>query len=117
MKIQALLRQGQAQLTVEEARRRATDEGAAIVDVRERQEWDAAHVPGALHIPLGELERRLGELPRDRPLVAACRSGSRSAEATRLLREHGYDAANLAGGMEAWQRAGLPIEPPAGEVI
>lgn len=117
MNIQALLRQGQSQLTVEEARRRMADERAAILDVRERQEWDAAHIPGAIHIPLGQLEERLSELPPDRSLVAACRSGSRSADAARLLREHGYDVANLAGGMKAWQRAGLPIEPPEGEVI
>lgn len=117
MAVGALLRKGQSQVTVAEARRRTTEENAAILDVREPAEWRAAHIPGAIHIPLGELERRLSELARDRPLVAACRSGSRSADATRLLRDQGYDAANLAGGIEAWQRAGLPIEPPAGEVI
>lgn len=110
----ALLRKGQSQVSVEEAKRRTTEENAAIIDVREPSEWRAAHVPGAIHIPLGELEQRLSELPPTRPLVAACRSGSRSADATRLLRERGYDAVNLAGGMRAWQRARLPIE---GEVI
>lgn len=117
MDIRRLLRQGQSQLTVEEANRRTTQENAAILDVRESEEWRAGHTPGAIHIPLGELEQRLSELPRDRPLVAACRSGSRSAGATRILRERGYDAANLAGGIKAWRRAGLPIEPPEGEVI
>lgn len=117
MDIRGLLRKGQSQVTVEEAKRRTTEENAAILDVREPEEWRAAHIPGAIHIPLGELERRLSELPPDQPLVAACRSGSRSADATRLLRERGYDAANLAGGMKAWQRARLPIEPPQGKVI
>lgn len=117
MDIGALLRKGQSQLTVEEAARRTVEENAAIRDVREPEEWRAAHIPGATHIPLGQLEQRLSELPPARPLVAACRSGSRSADATRFLRERGYDAANLAGGMKAWQRARLPIEPPEGEVI
>lgn len=107
MDIRGLLRKGQSQVTVEEAKRRTTEENAAILDVREPEEWRAAHIPGAIHI----------QLPPDQPLVAACRSGSRSADATRLLRERGYDAANLAGGMKAWQRARLPIEPPQGKVI
>lgn len=117
MDIGALLRKGQSQVTVVEAKRRTTEENAAILDVREPSEWRAAHIPGAIHIPLGELEQRLSELPGDRPLVAACRSGSRSAGATRILRERGYDAANLAGGIKAWRRAGLPVEPSEAEVI
>lgn len=117
MDIRMLLLKGQSQLTVEEAKRRAVEKNAVILDVREPEEWDAAHIPGAIHIPVGQLEQRLSELPQGRPLVAACRSGSRSEDATRLLRERGYDAANLAGGMTAWRRAGLPIEPPEGEVI
>ena len=117
MDIGALFRKGQSQVTAEEAKRRAAEENAAILDVREPEEWRAAHIPGAIHIPLGEFEQRLGELPSDQPLVAACRSGSRSADATRLLRRRGHDAANLAGGIKAWQRARLPIEPPEGEVI
>jgi rhodanese-related sulfurtransferase len=117
MDIRRLLRQGQSQLTVEEANRRTTQENAAILDVCESEEWRARHIPGAIHIPLGELEQRLSELPRDRPVVTACRSGNRSAGATRILRERGYDAANLAGGIKAWRRARLPIEPPKAEVI
>lgn len=117
MDIHALLRRRQSQLTVEEARRRTVEEDAAILDVREPEEWDAAQIPEAIHMPLGEPEQRLSELPRDRPLVVACRSGSRSDHGTRLLRERGYDAANLAGGIKAWQRARLPIEPPRGEIL
>lgn len=111
----ALSRKDQSQVTVQEARRRAAEGTAAIVDVREPAEWRAGHIPGAVHIPLGELEERLSELPRNRPLVAVCRSGARSADATRILQEQGHDAANLAGGIEAWRQAGLPIEPPSGE--
>ncbi len=106
-----------SQVTVEEAQIRATQGSAAILDVREPDEWAAGHIPGAIHIPLGELEQRLGELSQDRPLVAACRSGSRSARATKFLQGRGYEVANLVGGMKSWQRSRLPIEPSAGRVL
>ena len=93
------------------------DEGQAIiVDVREPEEWRAGHIPGAAHIPQGELERRLFELPTDRDVIAVCRTGNRSAWATELLRQHGYRAMNLNGGMRAWERAGRPLEPSDGRV-
>lgn len=91
-------------------------DGAVILDVREPDEWDAGHIAGALHIPLRELALREGELPRDRRLIAVCRSGSRSAHVTAALRRAGYDIENLAGGMKAWVQAGLPIEPVEGFV-
>ena len=59
--------------------------GALLLDVREPAEWRSGHAPGARHIPLGELESRLGELPRDQTMVAVCRSGGRSARATSVL--------------------------------
>lgn len=90
--------------------------GAIVVDVREPQEWHAGHIPGALHIPLGQLAIRSGELAQDVELIAVCRSGVRSAEATRALGQAGYAVTNLAGGMKAWHRAGLPIEPADGRI-
>lgn len=89
---------------------------ALLLDVREQDEWQAGHAPGAVHIPLGELERRVAELPRERRVVAVCRSGNRSALATASLRAAGLDVDNLEGGMKAWQKAGLPLEPRDGRV-
>lgn len=89
---------------------------AVIVDVREQKEWDAGHAPDAVHIPLGQLSQRLTELPRDRRIVAVCRSGGRSSSATKALKRAGLEAENLEGGMAAWQRAGLPLEPAGGRV-
>jgi rhodanese-related sulfurtransferase len=84
--------------------------GALLLDVREDDEWDAGHVSGAAHIPLGHLAERLDELPGDRQVVVVCRSGVRSARATAFLATSGFDAVNLAGGMRAWAAAGLRFE-------
>jgi rhodanese-related sulfurtransferase len=85
-----------------------------LLDVREQDEWDAGHIDGAQHIPLGELGARLGEVPADRVIVAVCRSGSRSDRAARGLRASGYQAENLDGGVTAWSRAGLPLVAKGG---
>ncbi|MBK9178551.1 MAG: rhodanese-like domain-containing protein [Acidimicrobiales bacterium] len=87
----------------------AIAEPNVLVDVREPDEWHAGHAPGAVHVPLGQLGQRLGELPADTRLVMVCRSGNRSGRATDALVKHGYDAVNLVGGMQAWARAGLPV--------
>jgi len=90
--------------------RELTDAGAAwLLDVREPFEWEAGHAPGAHHIPLGELGERQHELPEDRQLLVICRSGARSRMVTDALTEANYPAANVAGGMGAWQAAGAPI--------
>jgi glyoxylase-like metal-dependent hydrolase (beta-lactamase superfamily II)/rhodanese-related sulfurtransferase len=84
-----------------------------ILDVREPQEFvgPLGHIPGAILIPLGELAERAGELARDRPIVTVCRAGSRSAQATVILREASFtDIANLAGGMLRWRAEGHPVE-------
>jgi rhodanese-related sulfurtransferase len=91
--------------------------GAVAIDVREPQEWDAGHLDGAILIPLGELQARAGELPRDRPLVIVCRTGARSGYAADALVAAGYDAGNLAGGLFAWNAAGLPLTPAGGYVL
>jgi rhodanese-related sulfurtransferase len=79
-----------------------------IVDVREAAELAEASVHGAIHIPLRQLGGRLGELD-GRPVAFLCRSGSRSALATRAASRAGLDAANVSGGIVAWSRAGLPV--------
>jgi rhodanese-related sulfurtransferase len=80
-----------------------------LLDVREPLEWDAGHIDEAVHIPMGELNARIGEIPRDRPIVCVCRSGNRSQAVTDALNRAGYTAHNLEGGMHAWQHAGLPF--------
>lgn len=89
----------------------AAGAGPVVVDVRARSEWEAGHLPGALHIPLPELEERLGEIPEGRPVVMQCQGGGRSAIAASLLQARGRDAvANLSGGYGAWAAEGLPVE-------
>ncbi|MEW1960558.1 rhodanese-like domain-containing protein [Kineococcus sp. NPDC059986] len=80
-----------------------------VVDVREDAEWAAGHIDGAVHIPLGQLENRLGELDPARPLLTTCRGGKRSAQAHALLTAAGRTVEDLDGGMLAWEQAGLPI--------
>lgn len=80
-----------------------------VLDVREQHEWDAGHIEGAVHLPLGELTARVGELdPQARTLVV-CHLGGRSARATQWLSAQGHDVVNMDGGMEAWQAAGRPV--------
>lgn len=82
-------------------------DAAVMVDVREQHEWDAGHAPGAVHIPLGDLPRRLGDLPDDTATVPIiCRSGNRSGRAVAWLVRQGFDVANVDGGMIAWALAG-----------
>jgi rhodanese-related sulfurtransferase len=81
---------------------------AILLDVREQAEWNSEHVGGSLHIPLSRLRSRLDDLPRETTIIAACRSGHRSAVAARTLTRAGYSTANLRGGLSAWKRAGLP---------
>jgi rhodanese-related sulfurtransferase len=88
--------------------------GALLLDVREPEEYDAGHAPGAQLVPLGELSRRLGELRADRTIVCVCRSGARSASAAEALTDAGFDAINLVGGLLAWAAEGLAITTASG---
>jgi sulfur dioxygenase len=84
-----------------------------ILDVREHEEFEGplGHIPGAKLIPLDGLAARIGELDKDRPIVAVCRAGGRSAQATNILRRAGFDdVANLAGGMLRWRAQGCALE-------
>ena len=91
-------------------------EGAHAVDVREQYERDAGHIADTLHIELDQLSARVEELDRERPLVFYCRTGSRSALAAQAFAAAGFDAHNLDGGLKAWVKEGLPIEPADGHV-
>ncbi|MEQ1702646.1 MAG: rhodanese-like domain-containing protein [Ilumatobacteraceae bacterium] len=85
-----------------------------MLDVREYDEWMAGHAPDALHLSMSGLPDRLGEIDRNRRIICVCRSGNRSARVTAWLRQQGYDATNLAGGMTAWASHGLPFVNHAG---
>jgi hydroxyacylglutathione hydrolase len=80
-----------------------------IVDVRGDDEWEAGHIPGAVHIPLGQLARRIDELPNDGEIVVHCESGGRSFIAASLLEQRGRKAASFPGGFEEWRRSGREI--------
>ena len=87
---------------------RLVDDGTAtLLDVREHDEWAAGHAPGAVHIPLGELDP--GAYTSEHILVVVCRSGARSGRAATALAAAGLPVHNLAGGMTAWQRAGHSV--------
>ena len=86
----------------EEARKLVAG-GARLLDVRTSREFAAGHLPGAVNIPLGDLERRAPSLgPKDRPIVAYCQSGQRSGVAKRLLMANGFTAVHNLGAMSSW---------------
>jgi len=87
-----------------------------LVDVREPHEWDAGRIAGARHIEIERLPSEAESLDRDRPVLFYCRSGSRSTMAAAAFRRAGYDAYSVDGGLLAWDRRGLPLEPDDGTV-
>ena len=106
------------EVTVQEAADAAAGNSVLLLDVREDDEWEAGHAPGAVHMPLGSLDPK--QLRADAPVVAVCRSGNRSGTAAELLAQGGIDVVNMAGGMIAWAAAGLPViaaDGSAGEIV
>jgi rhodanese-related sulfurtransferase len=92
-------------------RRRDPVRPAILLDVRERDEFAAMRVEGSLFIPMSLLGARLDEVPRDRPVMVICASGSRSASAAGFLLGQGFeDVGTVAGGIDYWQRLGLPVK-------
>jgi len=99
-----------AEVTPEEAHAALAVGGAYLLDVREPWEWEERRIPGAVLIPLVELPGRIAELPDDRDLYVHCRVGQRSRRAVNYLRGSGRPrSVNVAGGIEAWEAAGLPV--------
>lgn len=87
------------------------ESGAFVLDVREPNEWEAGHIPGATLIPLGELESRLDEIPKDQEILVVCRSGNRSAQARDLLKNKGINlVSSMAGGMNQWAAKSYDVE-------
>ena len=87
------------------------EQGATFVDVREPDEWAEGHMPGALHIPLGDLAQRANEIPDGGTIITVCRSGVRSLDAVDILRAAGRpDVTSMVGGMIEWTKRGRAVE-------
>jgi len=91
----------------------AAEKKAIIIDVREDNEWNSVHIPGAIHIPLAQLNSRLPELQsyKNSAIITQCRSGTRSAKALDILKSAGFNhVQNMEGGLIAWNKAGLKTQ-------
>jgi rhodanese-related sulfurtransferase len=106
-------------VTEAERRLREDPDGPLLVDVREANEFEEVRAPDAVLVPMSSFAARAGELPSDRPLMIVCHLGGRSAAAAGfLIRSGRTDVVNVGGGMDAWERAGLPVRhgtPAPGE--
>lgn len=99
------------ELSPRDAERHAREDGWLIVDVREAEELrDQGRFPGARHLPMEALDEEAESIPRDRPVIFACRTGARSGMAAEAFGMAGWEAHNVSGGLEAWQAAGLEVE-------
>jgi len=98
-------------VTLAELRRRLRDGDVTVIDVRPEDEYREGHIPGALSIPVAQLQRRLPEVPKKREVVAYCRGPYcvYSVEAVEILRKHGYRARRAAEGLPDWRAGGLPV--------
>ncbi len=92
------------------ATRLINDTGAVVLDIRTSAEYAGGHLPNARNIPLAELEKRVGEIKGNKPVLICCASGARSGRALAVLEKAGRtDVYNLDGGLQAWSQAGLPV--------
>jgi rhodanese-related sulfurtransferase len=104
---------GAPSITVREANTRMQDEQRhpLLLDVREVYEYVPRHPTGAVNIPMSQLQRRVGEVPKDREVLVICEHGNRSVNVTRFLRAQGVaHTYNVDGGAEEWEQARLPME-------
>jgi rhodanese-related sulfurtransferase len=104
---------GAPSITVREANARMQDaqSDALLLDVREVYEYVPRHPTGAVNIPMSQLQRRVGEVPKDREVLVICEHGNRSVNVTRFLRAQGVARVlNVDGGTEEWEQARLPME-------
>jgi rhodanese-related sulfurtransferase len=108
-RLRAALSGGGGKVDVQQARQ-LQQSGAVLLDVRSREEFKAGHARKARNIPVDQLPARSREIPTGRQVLAICQSGGRSARATAVLRDKGYEVLDVRGGRSAWQRAGLSVE-------
>jgi rhodanese-related sulfurtransferase len=98
---------GAPSITIDELDALLTQRAINLIDVREPGEFKSGHVPGAVNIPMGQLDARITKLKKDKPYAVICASGSRSSSATYFLLEHGFEGTvSVRGGTGAWQRSG-----------
>ena len=100
------------QLNANEAVRLMNDDDVIVLDVRESSEYSAGHIRDSIHMPISGLVKRLNELDKhkNKPILAVCRSGSRSNSACRTLSKQGFEnVSNLSGGIMSWSNANLPV--------
>jgi rhodanese-related sulfurtransferase len=102
-------------MNIPEVDANAVPDDAYLLDVREAEEWVAGHAPTAVHIPLGELQQRLSEVPAGDTVYVVCRVGGRSAHAAAWLNHVGRSAVNVGGGMQSWAAAGRPMTSDTGQ--
>jgi rhodanese-related sulfurtransferase len=101
-----------ADISVTRAQQLYQQKGVFFLDVREQEEWDSFHIPSTTLIPLGQLESRLSEIPKDQQIVVVCRSGNRSKQGRDILIQAGYTkVTSMTGGVTEWKTQGFPIEP------
>jgi len=101
------------EISIDDYRQRFADGGEdyMLVDVRMDDEFEDGHLPGAINIPLPEIQSRLDEIPTDKPIVMVCRTGNRSDVSSMILSKAGYpEVYNLLGGTKDWAERGFPIE-------
>lgn len=97
-----------AEVSIQDAAK-LRDQGAFVLDVREPSEWNEFHIPNTTLIPLGQLEARVSEVPKDKPIVVVCRSGNRSATGRDILKDLGFkNVTSMNGGVTQWRSAGFP---------
>jgi rhodanese-related sulfurtransferase len=98
-------------VTKQELRRLVREDQVTVIDARPREEYEAGHIPGALSFPVAELKRRLGEIPKDREVIAYCRGPYcvYALEAVTLLRRRGYRARRAEDGLPEWRASGWPV--------
>jgi rhodanese-related sulfurtransferase len=106
----------QIEVTTEHTAAALADGSAELVDVRELYEREAGHIAGSRHIELEHLASQAQTIDRERPVIFACRVGSRSLMAAQAFRRAGYDAWSMAGGLERWAQEGRGLEPNDGHI-
>ena len=98
------------EIDVAELARLRAEGSTTLIDVREPDEYETAHVPGAVLVPLATVPDRLDEVPSEGPVYVICAKGGRSLRAAEFYRSQGLDAINVAGGTTAWVEAGEPVD-------
>ena len=107
---------GSVDVTTEQAAEALADGSAQVIDVREPHEWDAGHIDGMRHVPVGQLQAEASSIDQDTPVVFSCKTGGRSTMAAQAFRAAGYRAFSVDGGIEKWVAEGRPIVPEGGHV-